>query len=333
MIKANGVNDISLESAIISTSAETGLGALVEIINKNSNDLLVRAKAVVELTGEKKIDPNKTGKGEVLELEINGVKLGVINDIQPNDRDNKIIAAINNTTADTGVTATINGSGRLELITVDGRGVKISADSGFDILGIPGAKDGAKEYEYYGRLTLIRNDARDIIVKAIDPTNNNSIDADSIGFGAFGSNKAPAETVINLRAVRGIFTKNEASAMGAHASKFDSRYIQTLKNGTMATGVTTFTGAQTVIDVADTATRMLDKIRSDLGSVQIQLEATVNNITATATNIRFSESQIRDVDYSSEISNFKKNNILAQAGNYALSQSQNVSQGVLKLLQ
>jgi len=78
---------------------------------------------------------------------------------------------------------------------------------------------------------------------------------------------------------------------------------------------------------------MLNKIRSDLGSAQIQLEAIVNNSSATRTNVTFSESQIRDADYSEEISSFQRSNILAQAGNYALSQANSVQQNVLKLLQ
>ena len=103
--------------------------------------------------------------------------------------------------------------------------------------------------------------------------------------------------------------------------------------GFLTTGVTTFIGAQAVMDIVDTAIVSLDKIRADLGSVQIQLEATVNNISVTRTNVKFAESQIRDTDFASESSNFKRNNILAQAGNYALSQSSTVQQGVLKLLQ
>lgn len=103
--------------------------------------------------------------------------------------------------------------------------------------------------------------------------------------------------------------------------------------GFLPTGVTTFVGAQSVMDIADSAIANLDKIRSDLGSVQIQLEATVNNISVTRTNVKFSESQIRDTDFASESSNFKRNNILAQAGSYALSQASTVQQGVLKLLQ
>ena len=78
---------------------------------------------------------------------------------------------------------------------------------------------------------------------------------------------------------------------------------------------------------------MLDKIRSDLGSVQNQLTSTVNNITVTQVNVKAAESQIRDVDFAAESANFSKLNILAQSGSYAMSQANAVQQNVLKLLQ
>ncbi|VAY87286.1 Flagellin [hydrothermal vent metagenome] len=334
MIKTNGVNDIDLEGIIISTSAGTGIGSLVDVINKHANELETRATSLVELSGSRRIQPTPTND-TVTNLKINGIVLGDINNILPNDNDAKLVAAINHVTSNTGVIASINSAGSLVLTTVDGRGIKISADKGLDILGIPKTKPnaGPQSYEYYGRLTIIRNDARDAIVRGIDLKTNKSIEASAIGFASNGNRFAPAETVINLRSVRGPFTVDQASAIGKHGSYESIDYKRTNEAGKMPTGVTTFVGAQAVIDIADTATKMLDKIRSDLGSVQIQLEATVNNISTTQTNVKFSESQIRDVDYSTEVSRYKKNSILAQAGNYALSQSNITAQSVLKLLQ
>ena len=333
-IAVNGVNDVELEKVKISTGAGTGLGALVEVINKNANELQVRAKADVTITGREKIGPQGDDPEDstIRGLAINGVTLGVINDVRPEDSDNKVVAAINNVSSDTGVQASINAAGRLELTSVDGRGIHVRADQGMNILGLPIA-DGEDSYQYYGRLTLIRNDARDIMLEALDEDGApiTAQEATVIGFGT--GDDSPAETVINLRAIRGPYSRDQASAIGSHSSEFSINYLQSAETGQMATGVTTFAGAQSIIDIADTGIKMLDKIRSDLGSVQGQLVATVNNISTTATNVKFSESQIRDVDYSGEISAFKKRNILVQAGNYALTQSNVVQQNVLKLLQ
>jgi flagellin len=88
-----------------------------------------------------------------------------------------------------------------------------------------------------------------------------------------------------------------------------------------------------VMDIAESAMKMLDKIRSGLGSTQNQLTSTINNISVTQVNVAAAESQIRDVDFAEESANFSKRNILAQSGSYALSQANQVQQNVLRLLQ
>ncbi|MGC9022577.1 MAG: flagellin, partial [Dissulfurimicrobium sp.] len=57
------------------------------------------------------------------------------------------------------------------------------------------------------------------------------------------------------------------------------------------------------------------------------------NLTATKVNVQSAESQIRDVDFADESSNFSKMQILSQAGTFALAQANATAQGVLKLLQ
>ena len=103
--------------------------------------------------------------------------------------------------------------------------------------------------------------------------------------------------------------------------------------GDQAGGVNTYGGAQAMVDVAESARKTLDKLRADLGSVQNQLVATINNITVTQVNVKSAESQIRDVDFASESANFSKFNILAQSGSYAMSQANAVQQNILRLLQ
>ncbi|EAJ1625169.1 flagellin A [Campylobacter coli] len=98
-------------------------------------------------------------------------------------------------------------------------------------------------------------------------------------------------------------------------------------------GVTTLKGAMAVMDIAETAITNLDQIRADIGSVQNQLQVTINNITVTQVNVKAAESTIRDVDFASESANYSKANILAQSGSYALAQANSSQQNVLRLLQ
>ena len=87
---------------------------------------------------------------------------------------------------------------------------------------------------------------------------------------------------------------------------------------------------QAVIDEAITD---LNGYRGDIGSTQNQVESAVRNLMTQATNVKAAESIIRDVDYAQESANFNKQNIISQAGAYAISQANSVQQNVLKLLQ
>jgi flagellin len=83
----------------------------------------------------------------------------------------------------------------------------------------------------------------------------------------------------------------------------------------------------------DAAITKLNGHRSTIGSTQNQVESAVRNLMTASTNISAAESVIRDVDYAAESANFNKQNIISQAGSYAISQANNVSQNVLRLLQ
>jgi flagellin len=106
-----------------------------------------------------------------------------------------------------------------------------------------------------------------------------------------------------------------------------------LTNALSTLDVTTRRDAEKAIIIADYALRDIDQTRSDIGSVQNQLESTVRNISVTQVNITAAESQIRDVDFAKERAQFSKQNILAQSGTYAMSQANAVQQNVMRLLQ
>ena len=97
--------------------------------------------------------------------------------------------------------------------------------------------------------------------------------------------------------------------------------------------VTSQEDAQNGIAVADAALKNLDKVRSDLGSVQNQLTSTIANISTTRVNVGAAESTIRDVDFAEESANFTKMQILSQSGTFAMSQANASSQNVMSLLQ
>ena len=73
--------------------------------------------------------------------------------------------------------------------------------------------------------------------------------------------------------------------------------------------------------------------RSKLGAIQNRLEHTINNLDTTSENTSAAESRIRDTDMATEMVEYSKNNILAQAGQSMLAQANQANQGVLSLLQ
>jgi flagellin len=93
------------------------------------------------------------------------------------------------------------------------------------------------------------------------------------------------------------------------------------------------TDARGYMVAIDSAINTLNAWRSDFGSTQNQLESALRNMATQVTNIKAAESVIRDVDYAAESATFNKQNIIAQAGTYAMSQANAVQQNVLRLLQ
>ncbi|WP_456470067.1 flagellin A [Caminibacter sp.] len=305
-----GLHDITLESVKISHSAGTGIGVLAETINKNSEKLGVRASWQVLSTASAAV-----GAGEVKGLKINGITIGDIKDVKANDADSKLVAAINKLKDQTGVEAFVDNRGHLNLRSVDGRGIEVKVDSGNSVLGLDD-----KMKSNYGRLSLVRQDARDIVITGQG--------ASSAGFGG-----QETEATINLRSIKGTFTSAQADAVGFFANYQTQIASQAGGGRGVQGGVVTLRGAMAVMDIADTAMKMLDKIRADIGSVQNQLVSTINNISVTQVNVKAAESQIRDVDFAAETANFQKNNLLAQAGSYAMSQANAAQQNVMRLLQ
>ncbi|TPG64732.1 FliC/FljB family flagellin [Ewingella americana] len=102
------------------------------------------------------------------------------------------------------------------------------------------------------------------------------------------------------------------------------------------TGKVTSTGASTgttpLADI-DAALKAVDTQRSALGASQNRFESTITNLNNTTNNLTSARSRIQDADYSTEVSNMSRAQILQQAGTSVLSKANQVPQSVLSLLQ
>ena len=309
---------------------EHGLKAVADRLNAVSDLTGVSAKVLNSITFSSIVQ-----EGTIKGLTINGIGIGDVTTVA-GDKNQVLVNSINKIKEQTGVEASTK-DGKLTLNAKDGRAIRFKYDEGGSAVGgaFSGANKDIKDVAILGRLTLVRQDARDIVFN-ISAVGNVTVSAvnlgNSISSGYTISNTkafsgtAASQKSISLKDLNtGIMSSSIADALGyfaAGALKGDQR-----------SGVTTYYGAQAMVSVAESAQKALDRIRSDLGSVQNQLQSTISNITVTQVNVKSSESQIRDVDFATEASNFNKYNLLAQSGSYAMSQANTIQQNVMRLLQ
>lgn len=97
--------------------------------------------------------------------------------------------------------------------------------------------------------------------------------------------------------------------------------------------VDTYAQANSTISAVQSAINRVSSQRSALGALQNRLEHTIANLDNVSENTQAAESRIRDTDMAAAMVEYSKNNILAQAGQAMLAQSNQATQGVLSLLQ
>ncbi len=192
----NGIDDFKFQKVVISTSVGTGLGALAEEINKSADKTGVRATFTVETRGMGAVRAGSTSE----DFAINGVKIGQI-EYKDGDSNGALVSAINSVKDTTGVEASIDENGKLLLTSRDGRGIKIEGDIG------RGAFINPNMLENYGRLSLVKNDGKDILISG---TNLSAI--------GFGTGNMISQASVSLRESKGQIDANVADAMGFNSA-------------------------------------------------------------------------------------------------------------------
>ncbi|EAL1745563.1 flagellin A [Campylobacter jejuni] len=188
----NGIDDFQFQKVVISTSVGTGLGALADEINKNADKTGVRATFTVETRGMAAVRAGTTSD----DFAINGVTIGKV-DYTDGDGNGALVSAINSVKDTTGVEASIDANGQLLLTSREGRGIKIDGNIG------GGAFINADMKENYGRLSLVKNDGKDILISGSNLS--------STGFGA---TQFISQASVSLRESKGQIDANIADAMG-----------------------------------------------------------------------------------------------------------------------
>jgi flagellin len=115
-------------------------------------------------------------------------------------------------------------------------------------------------------------------------------------------------------------------------------YYITIGNATTSalfggeTHISTQSAAQHALAVINNAIVSKDKIRAHLGAMQNRLENTINNLNIQAENLQAAESRISDVDVATEMTEFVRNQILAQSAVAMLAQANSLPRLALQLI-
>ncbi len=147
-------------------------------------------------------------------------------------------------------------------------------------------------------------------------------------------NRVQQSTEFNTqKLLNGEFASGKSLQVGAHSDNTITIKIDNMDASSLGVdGIDVTSNAGGAIDKISDAIAKVSAQRSDLGAVQNRLEHTIKNLDNVVENTTAAESQIRDTDMASQMVEFSKNNILAQAGQSMLAQANQSNQGVLSLL-
>lgn len=144
------------------------------------------------------------------------------------------------------------------------------------------------------------------------------------GMGQIESGKlAETEYTLNLQ-------------VGALSKQAIGVTLKAINSGTLGVSdlkVNSFENAGKSMHAIQEGIETLSSYRSYLGAIQNRLEHTIDNNENISENSQSAESRIRDTDMADAMVDYSKDNILMQVSQSILAQTNQQSQGVLKLLQ
>lgn len=249
-----------------------------------------------------------------------------------------VAAAVNDQTANTGVTATVNATevegGAVAGGTLDSGNQLIINGQAFTSVEVQANDAGDAlldainaETETTG-VTAARNEDGEIALTASDGRN---IDVQTTGTAA-------AITGISAGTTTGTVTlSSEEQFTVGGTDPADAGFAASINSATEASSVSsidvsTVEGANRAIEIADRAIQDVSSRRSELGAVTNRFTATISNLSNVSENVASANSRIQDADFAVETSELIRRRILSQANLSILGQSNVSQQAALTLL-
>lgn len=265
------------------------------------------------------LENQNVGAGKLLDnaLNINGVNIGEVN-IQENDANGALTDAINSKTAKTGVTASIDSNGRLNLTAADGRDILIQTND-----GTAGTAGNVANLLFNGGGSAVNGSG------AAGAANDFT---GALSMRISGQvTYAASDTIVASSANTKLSAAGLDSTSTASVGRGLQENIQDV--GTIQSAdVTTVAGANTLMKSVDSALKQVDSFRANLGAVQNRFDMTIQNLDNVNQNLSAAKSRVTDADFAAETSAMTKYQILQQAGTAMLSQANASNQGVMTLL-
>ncbi|MGL4857563.1 flagellin, partial [Plesiomonas sp.] len=289
---SNGVSAGTLtlkgkKDVAVDVKAGDSAKAIAEAVNKKSSQTGIKAEATTSLT--------LAAAGSSMDITISAGGRDAER-ITVNSGDvNKQAEEINAKSAKTGITATVNDDGVLQLNNKAGEDIQIqnkNAGAGNEVTVNSGSGSSATLSSATPAVMV----GGQIAYTANDSFNITASKGGSLGLGASGTTVgAKKESIADI-------------------------------------DMSTQDGAQQAISAIDGALASIDDQRSDLGALQNRLSSTVSNLGNIQENASAGRSRIMDVDFASETTNMTKQQILQQAGTAMLAQAKQLPQAALSLL-
>ena len=210
------------------------------------------------------------------------------------------VAAINDQTSKTGVTAALNTAGTA---------VILSNSTGNDI--------------YLANLDTAITNAGTASVQKLDQAGAASGAPVVVAAAGAAANQALVSGNITLDSEKSFSITSASTALTTGGSAL---------NKVADLDVTTFKKASDALKTVDSALSFINGERAKLGALQSRFETSISNLQVTSENLSSSRSRILDADFAAETANLSRAQILQQAGTAMVAQANQLPQGVLALL-
>jgi flagellin len=218
--------------------------------------------------------------------------------IQSNDSTGSLVDAINAETSTTGVVASMNASGKLELSAADGRNITVNFTD-----TTTATKIGLTLASYTAGTDIAAKAGNTLVATGKVTLQSNDL---------FQLASTAGATIVGF-SVTGVYGVNSDSSV-------------------FSVDVSDRKGAVKALDTLDLALENVSSQRAALGALQNRLESTINNLSTTSENLSASRSRILDADFASETAALSRNQIIQQAGVSILAQANQQPQIALALI-